>query len=61
MSMKIKKMNKKADGSLGINKIITYAIIFIVLCAVLFFIFRAQINDWINKMPGYGNQEDSGG
>jgi hypothetical protein len=51
------RTNKKGEG-LATNKLIIIIICVIVLAAVLIFMFRGSINNWIQNLPGYGSQED---
>ena len=51
------RINKKGEG-LATNKLIIIIICMVVLAAVLIFMFKGSINNWIQNLPGYGSQED---
>ena len=54
--MKRKAANRR--GQIVGNKIVLIIIALVVLAAVLMFIFKAQISEKIQNLPGYGPQED---
>jgi hypothetical protein len=53
----LRKINKKG-AELATNKIIVIVLCLIVLAAVLLYVFRARVNEWIQNLPAYGSQED---
>lgn len=53
----LRKISKKGE-SLSTNKIITIVLVLVVLAAVLLYVFRVKVNEWVQNLPGYGSQED---
>lgn len=51
-------MNKKADEKLVMNKLIVIILCILVLLAILMFIFKVNILEWIRNLPDYTYEGD---
>ena len=51
-------MAKTKRGQMATNKVIIVIIAVIVLMAVLVFVFKSNLNQWVNNLPGYTPPED---
>jgi hypothetical protein len=50
-------MNKKGEG-MSTQKIVTLVIVIIVLIAIVFFLNKANLTQWVKNLPGYSSGED---